>query len=111
MKPETEPEEPEAISAVSDQKELCERYSAPAPPARTTLANPALCTWEPNVRKTAVNRSAKTAMPHRPTRFPCNFVSLSLIAPPSGLHAAIERKSNVVYDALAFKFNPRTLAK
>ena len=53
MKPETEPEEPEAISAVSDQNELCERYSAPAPPARTMLASPALCACEPNVRNTA----------------------------------------------------------
>ena len=44
--------------------------SAPAPPARTTLAKRALCTCEPKERKTAVKRSPKTAMPHRPARFP-----------------------------------------
>src|SRR6266850_5271096 len=96
MKPETEPEDPAAISAVTDQKELCERYRAPAPPARTTLAKRALCTCEPNARKTAVSKSANTAMPHLPIRLPYSLVSLSLIAPPSGLHAAIVRKRSVV---------------
>src|SRR5467141_4395958 len=96
MKPDTEPEDPEAISAVTDQNELCERYSAPAPPARTTLASQALCTCEPKVRKTAVKRSPKTAMPPLPIRFPYSRVSLSLIAPPSGLHQAMVRKSTVV---------------
>ena len=42
MKPETEPEEAPAISAVTDQKELWDKYSAPAPPASTTLASRAL---------------------------------------------------------------------
>src|SRR5512146_492766 len=42
MKPETEPEDGPAMSAVTDQKELCERYKAPAPPASTTLASRAL---------------------------------------------------------------------
>src|SRR6266436_2451990 len=108
IKPDTEPEDPEAISAVTDQNELCERYSAPAPPARTTLASRALCTCEPNVRKTAVKRSPKTAMPARPIRFPYKRVSLSLIAPPSGLHAAMDRQRSVVHDPLAFSSKPRT---
>src|SRR6267378_6506905 len=96
MKPDTEPEEPEAISAVTDQKELWERYSAPAPPARTILARRALCTCEPNARKMAVSESANTAMPHLPMRLPYNLVSLSLIAPPSGLQAAMVRNRSVV---------------
>src|ERR1017187_5669781 len=37
MMPETVPAEGPAISAVTDQKELCERYKAPAPHARTML--------------------------------------------------------------------------
>jgi hypothetical protein len=42
MKPDTEPEEAPAMSAVTDQKELWDKYSAPAPPASTTLASRAL---------------------------------------------------------------------
>ena len=42
MKPDTEPEDAPAMSAVTDQKELCDKYSAPAPPASTTLASRAL---------------------------------------------------------------------
>ena|SRR5579859_6254701 len=42
MNPETEPEDGPAKSAVTDQKELCARYKAPAPPASTTLASLAL---------------------------------------------------------------------
>src|SRR5258708_25774648 len=102
MKPETEPEDPEAMSAVTDQNELCERYSAPAPPARTILAMRALCTCEPTARKTAVKKSPKTAMLHLPMRFPYSSVSLSLIAPPSALHAAIARKASALYTTLPF---------
>ena len=40
--PDTDPAEAPAMSAVTDQKELCDRYSAPAPPANTTLARRAL---------------------------------------------------------------------
>jgi len=42
MKPDTEPEEVPAISAVTDQKELWDKYSAPAPAASTTLSSCAL---------------------------------------------------------------------
>src|SRR5689334_7837455 len=35
ISPDTDPEDAPAISAVTDQNELCERYSAPAPPAST----------------------------------------------------------------------------
>jgi hypothetical protein len=42
MKPDTEPEDAPAMSAVTDQNELWERYRAPAPPASTTLASRAL---------------------------------------------------------------------
>ena len=42
MNPDTDPEDAPAMSAVTDQKELCERYNAPAPPASTTLASRAL---------------------------------------------------------------------
>jgi hypothetical protein len=42
IKPETDPDDEPAISAVTDQKELCARYKAPAPPANTRLASRAL---------------------------------------------------------------------
>ena len=45
--PEAEPADAPAMSAVTDQKELCERYSAPAPPASATLASRALSTCVP----------------------------------------------------------------
>src|SRR5213080_3458811 len=39
MTPKTEPADAPAISELTDQNELCERYKAPAPPARNTLAD------------------------------------------------------------------------
>ena len=39
---EADPEDEPAMSAVTDQNELCARYKAPAPPAKTTLARRAL---------------------------------------------------------------------
>src|ERR1700685_2107624 len=67
---ENTPELRPAISAETDQNELCETYSAPAPPARMTPANCGLCTLEPSTRKTAVNKNATAASPQRPTRSP-----------------------------------------
>src|SRR6266404_700279 len=70
MNPETTPEDPPAMSAVTDQKELWARYSAPAPPAITTLASLALCTCAPRVMKTPANAIATRATPQRPKRGP-----------------------------------------
>src|ERR1700739_3511815 len=50
---ENTPEFCPAISAEADQKELCERYKVPAPPARTNAASRGLCTCEPTIRKAA----------------------------------------------------------
>ena len=49
------PEFMAAMSAVTDQKELCAKYKAPAPPANTTLASRALSTSAPNARNTAAS--------------------------------------------------------
>src|ERR1700730_5912018 len=95
MNPETDPENPPAISAQTDQKELCERYSAPAPPASTTLAKRALCTLEPKARNTPASPSPIKATPHRPMRLPARRVSQTLTSPPRGQHAAIARKGSV----------------
>src|SRR5580704_7492858 len=95
IKPETEPHDAPPMSAVTDQKELCERYSAPAPPARTTLATRALATVEPKARNAAARIIATTARPQRPTLFPRHFVSESLTKPPSGQHAAIARNGSM----------------
>src|SRR5947209_12965137 len=96
IKPETDPEEPEAISAETDQKALCERYSAPAPPARMTLATRAFAAREPSTRKIVVSPRPRNAMLARPIRFPYRRVSASLMAPPSGLQMAMARKGKVV---------------
>jgi len=68
MNPDTEPENDPPMSALTDQKELCDKYKAPAPPASTTLASRALSTFEPNARKTAASAIANAATPHLPTR-------------------------------------------
>jgi len=68
--PETDPAAAPAMSAVTDQNELCDRYSAPAPPANTTLARRALSTCVPRAIKTAASAMPATATPHRPTRLP-----------------------------------------
>src|SRR5207302_630160 len=80
--PETDPADAPAISELTDQNELCERYSAPAPPARTILARRASLAWLPMARNTALNSMPADATPHRPARLPTVRVSLSLIQPP-----------------------------
>src|SRR5216683_2144026 len=95
MKPETEPEKAPPISALTDQKELCDRYSAPAPPARMTLASRALPTLEPKARKTPARAIPATATPQRPQRRPLRRVSQSLSRPPSGQLTAIARNGSV----------------
>src|SRR5579862_3424557 len=83
IKPETVPEDGPAMSAVSDQKELCDRYNAPAPPASTTLASLALLTREPKARKIPASAMANAASAQRPTRAPFHFVRRSFKTPPS----------------------------
>src|SRR5207248_4218489 len=92
IKPETEPEEGPAISAVTDQKELCARYNAPAPPAKTMLARRALSTSEPRARKMAAIMMTTAAKMQRPTRGPRQRVKRSLINPPIAQPAAIAMK-------------------
>src|SRR6266481_6234293 len=55
------PESRPAISTETDQKLLCERYSAPAPPARMNPASCGLRTCDPITRKIAVRQSANEA--------------------------------------------------
>src|SRR5271165_2889486 len=95
IKPETDPQDEPAISAVTDQKELWARYKAPAPPASTTLARRAPRTCDPQAMKTAANAIAKAARPHRPSRAPCHLVSRSLMVPPRRQHASIARKGSM----------------
>src|SRR5689334_16664662 len=70
MTPETLPAEVPPRSAVTDQKELAERYSAPAPPARTTVASRASVASGPIARKHAASAMLAHATPQRPMRFP-----------------------------------------
>src|SRR4051795_3679453 len=109
--PETDPEERPAMSAVTDQNELCDRYSAPAPPARTTLASRVLATSDPVARKTAVSSIAMAPRPLRPTRALIRDVSASFISPPMGHVTAIARKGRDAYHPLAFRLSPRTSAR
>src|ERR1700719_228 len=95
MNPDTEPENEPPMSALTDQNELCDKYKAPAPPARTTLASRALSTLEPNARKMPASAMAKAATPHRPIRRPAVRVSMSLMTPPSGQEMAMARKGSV----------------
>src|SRR5258708_20713376 len=83
MKPETEPEKAPPISALTDQKELCERNSAPAPPARITLPRHALPTLEPKATKHPAKAIPATATPHRPQRRPLRRESQILSTPPT----------------------------
>src|SRR5260370_37449925 len=101
VKPETEPEKAPPISALTDQKELCERYSAPAPPARITLARRALPTLEPKARKTPARAIPATATPQRPQRRPLRRVSQSLSTPPSRQPIAIARTYSVTQNTLS----------
>src|ERR1041385_4642270 len=95
MKPDMEPENRPPISAVIAQYELCDKYMAPAPPARITLADGALFTVEPNARKMAVSAIPTIATPHRPARRLIFFVKLSAINPPTAQPIAIARNGKV----------------
>src|SRR5664280_2604865 len=61
--PETDPAERPAMSAVTDQKQLVERYSAPAPPASTMLATRASCARIANTMKPAASAMLTTETP------------------------------------------------
>src|SRR6266404_7443360 len=104
MNPDTEPENEPPMSALTDQKELCDKYKAPAPPASTTLASRALSTLEPNARKTTASAIAKEATPHLPTRRPAPRVSMSLRSPPSGQEIAMAKigRAHVELQSLAY---------
>src|ERR1035438_6488892 len=94
--PDTAPAERFPISALTDQKELCDRYNMPAPPDSTRLANCALATCAPSAIKSAANPMAAEANKHRPTRLPYDRVSSSLIQPPSVDPTAIAMKGSIV---------------
>src|ERR1039458_3105197 len=87
--PETEPAELPARSAVTDQNELCDRYSAPAPPAKMRQASCALRASIASEMKHPERAMAAAANRQRPTRFPRRRVRESLIQPPSGDATAI----------------------
>src|SRR5579859_7086859 len=95
MKPETLPAEAPPISAVTDQKLLWERESAPAPPARTNTASCVFCAREPTMRKIAARASAKTAILQRPARGPHFFAKASFTHPPASEQTAMARKGKV----------------
>ncbi len=95
MKPDTEPAEDPAISAVTDQKELCDKYSAPAPPASTMLATRAPSTCEPKAMKMPATTIANAASAQRPIRGPRHLVSRSLIVPPRRQQTSIARKGSM----------------
>src|SRR5580700_5653152 len=111
IKPETDPEEEPAISAVTDQKELWDKYRAPAPPARTTLARRAPRTCDPQAMKIAARIMDTAATPHRPSLAPCDLVRRSLIVPPSRQHTSIARKGSIEKKALDLRSSPRTFAR
>jgi len=64
--PETAPAELPPTSALTDQNELCDRYKAPAPPARTITAKGTLFTWVPATRNTAQRTVDTAATMQRP---------------------------------------------
>src|SRR5262249_9503768 len=70
MTPETVPADEPARSALTDQHELCARYSAPAPPARTMLAISGSAACVPSAMKMAATPMPTTAIPQRPMRLP-----------------------------------------
>ena len=61
--PETVPAEAPPRSAVTDQKELAERYSAPAPPASTIVARRASAACVPSAMKTRGQRDTAARDP------------------------------------------------
>src|SRR5581483_4374461 len=111
MSPETVPAEGPAMSAVTDQYELCDRYNAPAPPASTMLASFALSTCVPSATKTAARPMPTAASPHRPIRLPYAFINRSLRKPPASEPPAIAMKGSIEYTALALRSRPRTRLK
>src|SRR5665213_1240708 len=97
-----------AISIATDQKELCERYRAPAPPARINPAAAGLLAREPSRRNAAVRQSALDASQQRPARRLQRRDSQSLSTPPARQHTVMQRNGNIAYRALAFRFTART---
>src|SRR5690348_7135536 len=80
--PETEPAALLPISALSDQNELCDRYNAPAPPARKKLASSALSIRVPRATNNPARTIAPAAYVHRPARAPMRRDITSLSHPP-----------------------------
>src|SRR5262249_577581 len=105
------PDDAPPISAVTDQKELWDKYKAPAPPVRTSTATRALVAVEPITRKIAASAIPNTAIPRRPVRAPLCRLTKSLKMPPSGEHTAMARKGSIEYRALVFRLSSRTSAK
>src|SRR5258708_33361871 len=89
ISPESEPEDLPPRSAETAQNALCERYSEPAPPARTTLAKRVFSVPDPNTMKTAVSAQPETAMLQRPIGEPKLLVTTSPTAPASMLQMGI----------------------
>src|ERR1017187_571746 len=94
--PDTAPAERPPISALTDQKDLCDRYTIPDPPANTRLANCALANCAPSAIRTAASPLAADANKHRPTRLPYDRVITSLIQPPSVDPTAVAMKGSIV---------------
>jgi hypothetical protein len=95
ISPDAVPAERPAMSAVTAQYALWDRYSAPAPPAKTMLASLALYTWVAKAMNTADKARPNTATPQRPARRPLRLVRISAIHPPRGEQLAIARKGSM----------------
>src|SRR6516225_10104719 len=96
IRPETVPAEGPAMKAETAQKELWARYSAPAPPARTSVAVPAPLALEPRAMNTAACPIPKAATPHRPVRLPRRRLTQSEIIPPRGEQTAIAANGSIL---------------
>jgi hypothetical protein len=59
------------------------------------LARRALCTCVPQAMKMPATQIEITAIPHRPTRGPRDFVRTSLTSPPTKQPASIARKGSI----------------
>src|SRR5271157_400180 len=95
MNPETDPADVPAISEVTDQNELCDRYSAPAPPARIRLAKRVSRAYVLVAIKIVHSAMLAAATQQRPTRLFTRSVTKSLIHPPSGEQTAIARNGSM----------------
>src|ERR1039458_1056943 len=109
--PETDPAEGPAMPAVTDQKELWERYTEPAPPASTMVARRASCASIPSAMNRAASPSPATAIPQTPARFPYRFVRPSLIQPPSGAQVAIATNGSIAKKELDLRSRPRSVLR